>query len=131
MRRIKMTLSYVVPAWNFCNYDTSNTSKEVCRFCEKTKKGHHCVLYDADLMSDGNLISKVKGCCRATAGYDTVVTYEAPQAPAQNQAPAVDPKWIMQETLKMYNKSLNDLLAQGYPRPMAEKLAQQYVLGGK
>lgn len=122
MKRVRMTLSYVAPGWNFCTFEEGG----LCRFCDKTKNGHVCRLYDVRLMSDGQDIYKVEGCKRATAGFDTIIEDAAPQTTAR-----VDPKLVIAEALKVYNKALNELLSQGYPKALAEKLATQIVTGGK
>lgn len=122
MKRVRITLTHNVPGWNFCMFEEGG----LCRFCDKTKSGHVCRLYDVRLMSDGNNIYKVESCKRATAGFDTTVEDVVPQA-----APPIDPKLIMAEAIKMYNKALNKLVSQGYPKALAEKLAMQAVTGGK
>ena len=122
MKRVKVSVSYAVPDWNFCDFE----SGQLCRFCDKTKNGYACRLYDENLSSCNDMIYKARKCCEATAGFDAEVTVEAPPAPA----PTIDPKVIMSETIKIYTKALNELLTQGYPRLLAEKLAKQSVLGG-
>ena len=122
MKRVRMILTHNVPGWNFCTFEEGG----LCRFCGKIKRGHVCRLYDARLMSDGYDIYKVEGCKRATAGFDTTVEEVAPQVTL-----SVDPKLIMTEAIKMYNKVLNEFLSQGYPKALAEKLAMQAVIGGK
>lgn len=123
MRRVKVTVMYAAPGWNFCDFEDGG----MCRFCDKTKDGYVCRLYNENLSSCKNMVDKANACRRATAGFDAEVTIEAPPAPS----PAVDPKVIMSETIKIYTKALNEMLAQGYPRQLAEKLAKQSVLGGK
>lgn len=126
MRKIKLQLQYRVPSWNFCNHDSyaaaPNFSKERCRFCISTKGGYRCLLTDEDLTSDSSFINKTAICIRATAGF--AVSADEPNI-------QVDPKLIMRETLIAYNKALNDLLNRGYPRQMAETIANKYVLGDK
>ena len=126
MRKIKLQLQYRVPSWNFCNHDSyataPNFSKERCRFCVSTKGGYHCLLTDEDLTSDSSFINKTATCIRATAGF---------AVSADEHNIQVDPKLIMRETLITYNKALNDLLNRGYPRQMAETIANKYVLGDK
>lgn len=126
MRKIKLQLQYRVPSWNFCNHDSytaaPNFSKERCRFCVSTKGGYHCLLTDEDLTSDSSFINKTATCIHATAGF--AVSADEPNI-------QVDPKLIMRETLITYNKALNDLLNRGYPRQMAETIANKYVLGDK
>lgn len=125
MRKIKVTVQYRVPSWNFCNHDgptpDQRFSKELCRFCVSTKEGKYCTLYDKWLASDRTFTHKVDDCIQATAGF--AIT-------ADEQSISVDPKLIVRETLKSYNKTLNDLLKQGYPRPVAESLASKYLTGG-
>ena len=121
MRQVTLKLTYSVPAANYC----TERNGDMCRFCETFKNGRaYCRLYDTALVVDGSQIEKARACCKATAGFETEIedTYK-PMKP-------VDPKIIIKETIKMYNKAVNDLLSQGYPRPLAEKLAQQHILGG-
>lgn len=122
MKRVRMTLIHNVPGWSFCTFEEGG----LCRFCDKTKSGYVCRLYDVRLMSDGHDIHKVEGCKRATAGFDATVEDAVPQT-----TQSIDPKLIMVEAIKMYNKALNELLSQGYPKALAEKLAMQAVTGGK
>lgn len=129
MRKIKLTVQCRVPSWGFCNHDeyTENLrySKKLCRFCTKDKTGHHCMLHDKPLAADSNFIYKTQACIDATAGY--AITADEPTP----QGPTVNPKQLMRETIKLYNKTVADLVAQGYPRPVAEKIAQQYVVDSK
>lgn len=81
------------------------------------------MLYDKELTTKGELIHKVRDCCKATAGFESVID-EAPPAPT------VPPKDLMKQTIELYSKTMNDLIAQGYPRPMAELAAKKYILGG-
>lgn len=129
MRKIKLTVKYRVPSWNFCNHDVFTEddmgSKELCRFCIKTKKGYRCVLHDTDLSSDARRVYKNEACIDASAGFAITADEPVPEGPV------VDPKFIMRETLDIYNKTLNDLLNQGYPRQMAESIARKYILEDK
>lgn len=124
MKTIKSTVTYKVPHWNFCNVDRfdmdATPSKQVCQFCVKTKDGHRCMLYNQPLMSDGIQIKKVPQCCKATAGFESIVE------PAE--APTIPPRELMKQTIELYNKTVNDLLAQGYPRQMAELAAKKFML---
>ena len=45
-------------------------------------------------------------------------------------APTIPPKDLMKQTIELYSKTVSDLVAQGYPRPMAEQAAKKYILGG-
>lgn len=124
MKQVKVTVKYKVPSWNFCNYDTGRgVSNVVCRFCEKRGPGYHCQLYDTPLKFDGTLIDKNRTCCKNTAGFGIEIS--------EPEVPTVDPKELMRQTLQIYNKTLNELLRQGYPRQIAEQVAQSHLLGNK
>lgn len=125
MKKIKSQVTYTVPTWNFCNSDNllpgGHMQKDVCRFCIKSRSGYRCVLYDQPLKTDGEFIDKLRECCRATAGFASSVE-EAPQAPT------VDPRTLIKQTLALYAKYVNDLISQGYPRQLAEAAAKEYLL---
>lgn len=129
MRNVKLDMKVRIPSWNYCTLDdfTDNGrfSKEVCRFCVKTKGGYRCVLYDENLAADANFVHKACRCIKVSAGYPDEVPPPAPPVPP------VEPKLIMQETLKEYKKAVLYLRSQGYPQGMAETLAEKSVLGGK
>lgn len=125
MRKIKLELKCRVPSWNFCNLDNFTDdplySKELCRFCVTTKKGHYCSLHDKWLSTSPNFIHKTAECITATAGFAVSVDEEV-------KIP-VDPKTIIRETLNGYNKLIADLMKQGYPRNLAETIAKKYMIG--
>lgn len=126
MKRIKSTVSYTVPHWNFCNEDNLDFGAKLtgatCRFCVKGKSGHHCILHDKSLSVNNGLIQKVPACVDATAGFKSEIE------PAE--APTIDPKDLMKQTIDLYEKTVKDLMAQGYPQPIAAATAKKYVLGG-
>lgn len=128
MKTIKSTVSYRVPNWNFCNSDVidmgATLPKELCKFCQKTKSGHRCLLYEAELSSQNGLVSKTKACCKATAGFASVIEPEAPEVPT------VNPRELMRQAIALYSKTVNQLIDQGYPRQIAENVAKQHVTGG-
>lgn len=132
MKKIKSTVSYVVPHWQFCNSDNlvydDEIPKETCKFCVKTKTGHKCLLYNETLSVNDGLISKVRKCCKATAGFKSEIDVDTMKQP---QGPTVDPREVMKQTIELYDKTVRELTAQKYPRQMAESLAKQYILGGK
>lgn len=127
MKRIKSTVTYKVPHWNFCNSDnltfSAEVSDETCRFCIKDKTGCYCALYDTSLSVKDGMISKVRDCCKATAGFPSNIE------PAE--VPTIPPKDLMKQTIELYDKTVKDLMAQGYPQPIATATAKKYVLGGK
>lgn len=130
MRKVKLTLQYRVPTWNFCTLDvpTANGkfSKELCRFCVSTRKGKYCSLYDEWLTEDPTFVHKTCRCIKATAGFAITADEPVPE-----EGPKVDPKLIMRETINSYKKTVNDLVSQGYPRSMAETIATKYLLDDK
>lgn len=81
------------------------------------------MLYDEPLSTKDGLTYKVRACCKATAGFESVIDEPPP-------APTIPPKDLMKQTIELYSKTMNDLIAQGYPRPMAELAAKKYILGG-
>lgn len=128
MKRIQSQVTYTVPSWNFCNNDNllpgGRLQNDTCRFCIKTKTGRHCVLYDQPLRTDGEFIDKARECCKATAGFASNIV-EAPPAPT------IDPRELIKQVVDLYAKTVNDLLAQGYPRQIAETLAKKHLLSDK
>ena len=129
MKRIESTISYVVPHWQFCNSDNLNKhgelTKETCSFCIKDKNGYRCALYDDKLIKDGNLIEKTKACCKATAGYKSKVVVEH----VESTKYLMPPKEVAKTAIESYNKKLNELLNERYPRAIAEAAAKKYALG--
>lgn len=123
MKRVKTTVGYKVPSWEFCNCSRlGKPTKDTCRFCVKHGKGYVCVLHNMPLdMIEGILVKKDMACVRATAGFTSEVEDDI----------QIDPKAVMKLTLQEYRKAYKQLIAQGYPDAMADKLAQQMIMGGK
>ena len=128
MKRIKSNVSYIVPNWNYCNSDNlvngGELTKHTCRFCVKTKAGYTCLLYNESLSTNDEFISKVRACCEASAGYQSVIETDVAQP-----GPTIQPKDLMKSTIELYDKTVNDLLSQGYPKNLAQQVAKQFVLG--
>lgn len=82
------------------------------------------MLYDQSLMADHGQVHKTNQCCRATAGFESVIE-EPPQAPT------IPPKDLIKQAIELYSKTVNDLINQGYPRVMAETAAKKYMLDNK
>lgn len=122
MKRVKTTVNYKVPDWEFCNCSRlGKPTKDMCRFCVKHNKGYVCVLHNMPLdMVEGILVKKDMACVRATAGFTSEV----------EDGIQVDPKTVMKLTLQEYRKAYKQLISQGYPDAMADKLAQQMTMGG-
>lgn len=129
LKKITTEVTYKVPAWGYCNLQGNafgQPSKEKCRFCVKDGKNYRCALYNAILdVHNGTLIEKNKHCERATAGFNSIVTDVTPEP----REPVVDPKRLMKTTMKLYVSTKKKLLAQGYPEPLADQAAQEFVLG--
>ena len=123
MKRIKTTVTYKVPDWDFCNCSRlGKPTKDRCRFCVKSGKKHVCVLHNMPLeVVEGTLVKKDLACIRATAGFASII---------EDNDVQVDPKAVMKMTMQEYQKIYKQLLAQGYPDAMSSKLAQQIVLEG-
>lgn len=127
LKTVKTNVTYKVPAWCHCNIQGNifgQPSKEKCRFCVKEKGHYRCALYNEVLStSQGTLINKTRACEKATAGFASVVE--------ETPVPQVDPKVLMKHTIAEYNKVRKQLIAQGYPESLADKAAQEHLLGGK
>lgn len=122
MKKVKTTVTYKVPDWEFCNCSRlGKPTKDMCRFCVKHGKGYVCVLHNMPLDTvEGILVKKDMACVRATAGFTSEVEDDI----------QVDPKAVMKLTLQEYRNAYKQLIAQGYPDAMADKLAQQMTMGG-
>lgn len=132
MKRLKSTVTYNVPSWNYCNSDNlvgGDLTKEKCRFCVKDHNGYECLLHGASLTVRDEFICKADTCKRATAG-DRATVISDNVAP-QPQLPTVQPKELIKQTIELYITTMNGLLNDGYPRPLAENLAKQFILGGR
>lgn len=129
MKYIKSTVSYAVPHWNFCNEDNLNKYGELtaktCQFCVKEKGKYRCMLYNEELHKSGDLIEKTKSCCRATAGFKSEVVVEH----LETTKYIMPPKELIKQAIDDYNSKLNELLAQRYPRQIAEMAARKFTLG--
>lgn len=123
MKKVKTTVNYKVPDWEFCNCSKlGRPTKDTCRFCVKHGKDYICVLHNMPLeVVEGMLVKKDTACVKATAGFSSEV---------EDNDIQVDPKTVMKMTLQEYKKVYKQLIAKGYPDVMADKLAQQMVIGG-
>lgn len=123
MKCVKTTVTYKVPDWAYCNHSNfGKPTKDMCRFCVKHGKQYICVLHNMPLeVAEGVLVKKDLSCIRATAGFVSEV----------EDTVRIDPKDIIKMTMQEYRKIYRQLIAQGYPEGMADKLAQQALIGGK
>jgi len=96
----------------------------LCRFCKKTTEGYICLLYNRPLSASNGSVSKVRECCKATAGFEIEIVSPEPIA----TAPSISPKEIIKHTLDEYNKVINELVKQHYPRSLAEAVARKKLL---
>ena len=122
MKKVNTTVNYKVPDWEFCNCSRlGKPTKDMCRFCVKHGKNYVCVLHNMPLeVVEGMLVKKDTACIKDTAGFPSEV-----EDTIQD-----DPKIVMKMTIQEYRKAYNKLVGQGYPDDMADKLAQQLILGG-
>jgi len=72
------------------------------------------VLHNEQLAAIGVMISKCPACLKKQGVVEDV--------------PTVPPKDLMTYAVKEYRKLYQDLLRQGFPEPIADKMAQEGVL---
>lgn len=126
MIKVTTKVTYRVPEWAYCNCQATllKPSKDKCRFCVKDGKNYRCALYNEMLStSQGTLVEKTRACVKAGCGFNSEVVDEV--------TPAIEPQAIISMAINEYRKVYKSLRDQGYPEPMADKLAQQYMNGGK
>ena len=129
MKKIKTTVTYKVSDGFYCNLRQEKhkgfPANQRCRFCTQVSKNNFvCVLHNMPLVvEEGCLIRKDKACIRNMA-------YKSQTVPDVDDTIQVDPKTVMKMTLQEYRKAYKQLIAQGYPDAMADKLAQQMTMGG-
>ena len=116
MKRLTTKVTYKVPIGPYCNHDNKkSTPLTRCRFCtDLGKYGFTCVLHNEQLASMGVLINKCDSCMKKQGVVEDV--------------PTVPPKDLMTYAVKTYRKLYQDLLRQGFPEPIADKMAQEGVL---
>lgn len=126
MVKVQTTVNYRVPDWGYCNCSSMGKyTKDKCRFCVKSGKQHVCALYNMPLsVEEGVLVVKTRDCVRTTVGFRSEVEDDDDVEDIQ-----VDPKTVMKLTIKEYRKAYNSFVRQGYPDAIADKLAQQTLLG--
>lgn len=134
LKKVTTNVTYRVPAWEYCNLNShkiGQPSTERCRFCVKEKGHYRCALYNEVLGTEnGAFVVKTRSCERAVAGFRSIVE-DVVHKPEPTPEPIVDPKRLMKTTIKMYVDTKKKLLAQGYPEPLADQIAQEFVLGGR
>lgn len=132
LKSVKTNITYKVPSWNFCNCMSQRKLGQpdgtMCRFCIKEGKKYRCALYNMPLaVEEGIMIEKAYDCKRATAGFKSVVE----DVEDTESVPTVNPKLIVKATLDEYIKIRKQLIGQGYPEVVADKVAREYLIGGK
>lgn len=126
LKKVKTEITYRVPIGHHCNLH-SNPLKDMCRFCVKEKHGYRCALYNMPLEVDSDTqVFKTRDCERAMYGHKSVVE-DIADTP---HVPAVEPKRLIEATIKEYDRMRKELVAQGYPAPLAERLAKEYLVKG-
>lgn len=127
MKKIKTTVTYKVPKWDYCNHEKMfKPSKDTCRFCVPTGKNYTCTMHNVPLTAvDNLLIEKAHACVRATAGFGSQVE-DVEVGPKMH----IDPAVIMKVAINGYTKVYNDLVNQDYPAKLAEEAAKKYMMEG-
>lgn len=150
MVKRKQTLTFYVPEGCTCNQvdqikQSTNRSilsrrasrprykaKETwCRFCKKENNGFTCLASNSRLSVDieGNPY-KDKACVnRRNIPADATVSSNEPNDSVETEVAPVDPKLMMEWTIKEFNKYYSEYQRQGYPADLSYKMAQAMVLG--
>jgi hypothetical protein len=117
MKRLTTKVTYKVPIGPYCNHTMQkSTPLTRCRFCtDLGKYGFTCVLHNEQLaVLGGKLISK----CEACFSQQGIVS----------DTPTVEPKEIIKFAISEYRRIYKELVKQGFPEPIADKIAQEEVL---
>ena len=127
MRKLKSTITYKVPNGLYCNHNLHGI-KPRCRFCTEFKKGLFvCVLHNQTLVVDqAVLILKCKDCLNAPLFSTQHIVEEFSRE--ETSAPMVPVRDIVRGAVTEYKKVYKDLLNQGYPHNIIEKIATDIVV---
>ena len=117
MKRLTTKVTYKVPIGPYCNHTMQkSTSLTRCRFCTDLGKGKFtCVLHNDQLALLGGILVQKSPACMSKQGV-------------VEDVPTVQPKDLMTYAVKEYRKLYQNLLRQGFPEPIADKMAQEGVL---
>ncbi len=118
MKRLTTKVIYKVPIGPYCNHDNKkSTPLTRCRFCtDLGKYGFTCVLHNEQLaVLGGKLIYKCEACFSQQGIVSDTPTH------------AVDPKEIIKFAISEYRRIYKELVKQGIPEVLADKLAQKEV----
>lgn len=135
-------IKYRVPAWENCNCHSGSYPivNKVCRFAAKdvVTGMWYCSLYNEQLVVNQQikgskipLLCKVRICQKSTAGYKQSVKHVYEEEQSDISTKQLDYKTIATLVLKEYDNTINDLIRQGIPAHMAQKIAKQDIIGGK
>ena len=125
MKKLKSTISYYVPSWDFCNKDVgllNDVSNTLCRFCTKVRGKYVCLLHDETLDVESGLVCKATACNKKSAAEIDIAPHSAP-------TPIVPPQELIKQTLNIYTQTVRDLVKQGYPQQIAENVARKNLTG--
>lgn len=96
-----------------------------CKFCVRVGNQVVCALYDEELQESGEFVRKTLACKRMTAGFKAeIITDDALYDPT----PPVEPKKLMAESIRMYERTVKQLMRQGLNFTMASNLAKKQLL---
>ncbi len=128
MQKVKVEVTLKVPYGGYCNYEAVRfrgmPADKRCRFCTEVKKGSYkCVLHDENLsFIHGALVQKCESCMRHAK--KVVVEYDEPSVEKEVK---VNPKEVIDWTIRKYTKIYAQLERDGYPPELASKLAAKAV----
>ena len=117
MVRMTTTVNYKVPRGLYCNHQMKkSTPLTRCRFCTEVQKGSFtCVLHNDQLnVLNGVLIQKSPACLSKRK-----VVEDEPEVPVED---------LSKHILSEYRKIYNDLMSNGIPDKLADKIAQREVI---
>jgi hypothetical protein len=116
MKKLTTTVTYKVPDGLYCNHTMQkSTPLTRCRFCtDLGKHGFTCVLHNEQLASTGPIISKCGACLKKQGVVEDI--------------PSVKPKELMKYAVLEYRRIYFELIKQGIPEALADKMAQEEVL---
>lgn len=88
MLKLKLNTTVYLPEWRLCNIPSngniiSGPTKNVCRFCIKTKASSVCALFNKPLLRCGDEVHKTDECVRLCCKFTKEVnaTTQGPLSP--------------------------------------------------
>lgn len=117
-----VTVEVITPSWCYCNkqhaQDKNYKTNEYCRFCQEVKERgkpsrYVCLLFNVDLMSNGEMVSKSELCYmkwkkNRIVAAQPIETIKADSVDVSDVSKMVKKsiRNICKDTTKMVNKSI-------------------------